>query len=165
MSLVKPQIGLLDSIYRSVGGSILAALLLITRPIWAQAPAATKTASTGKSKPAPRTTDGHPDFSGFWKNMPGTTPGGNIGKDLPGFKLPLTPAGEAALQHNLTKTIDPESLCILGGIPRHNASGLGFEILQGSKKLAFLYWVHVLPAGPGRCHTEAQRRSRSDLLR
>ena len=29
-------------------------------------------------------------------------PGGNIGKDLPGFKLPLTPAGEAALQHNLT---------------------------------------------------------------
>ena len=36
-------------------------------------------------------------------------PGGNIGKDLPGLKLPLTPAGEAALQHNLTATIDPES--------------------------------------------------------
>jgi hypothetical protein len=26
----------------------------------------------------------------------------------------LTPAGEAALQHNLTATIDPESFCIIG---------------------------------------------------
>jgi hypothetical protein len=72
-----------------------------------------------QSKPAPRTADGHPDLSGYWKNMPGTKPVGNIGKDLPGFKLPLTPAGEAALKHNLTATIDPESLCIIGGTPRH----------------------------------------------
>src|SRR5215470_3216540 len=97
-------------------------------------------AAAAKSQPAPRTADGHPDLSGYWKNKPGTTPGGNIGKDLPGFKLPLTPAGEAALQHNLTATIDPESLCIIGGIPRHNASGLPFEVLQGANKIAFLYW-------------------------
>src|SRR5436853_6005627 len=74
-----------------------------------------KQATAAPSKPAPRTADNHPDLSGYWKNQPGTTPGGNIGKDLPGFKLPLTPAGEAALQHNLTATIDPESLCIIGG--------------------------------------------------
>ncbi len=92
------------------------------------------------TRPAPRAADGHPDLSGYWKNMPGTTPVGNIGKDLPGFKLPLTPAGEAALQHNLTATIDPESLCIPGGIPRHNGSGLPFEVLQTSKKVAFLYF-------------------------
>jgi hypothetical protein len=80
------------------------------------------------NKPTPRTADGHPDLSGYWKGLRNMTPGGNIGKDLPGSKLPLTPAGEAVLQRNLTATIDPESLCIIGGIPRHNASGLPFEI-------------------------------------
>src|SRR4029079_15473155 len=64
------------------------------------------------TKPVPRTADGHPDLSGYWKGTRDTTPVGNIGKDLQGFKLPLTPAGEAALQNNLMATIDPESLCI-----------------------------------------------------
>src|SRR5260370_21273713 len=91
------------------------------------------------NRPTPRTADGHPDLTGYWKGIRGTTPVGNIGKDLPGFKLPLTPAGEAALKRNLTATIDPESLCIIGGIPRHNASGLPFEVLQGKKKIVFLY--------------------------
>ena len=85
---------------------------------------------SAKSAPAPRMAGGHPDFSGYWKGTRDTVPGGNIGKDLPGLKLPLTPAGEAALQHNLTATIDPEALCIIGGIPRHNASGLPFEICR-----------------------------------
>ena len=71
---------------------------------------------SAKPKPSPRTADGHPDLSGYWKGTRGTITG-NIGKDLPGLKLPLTAAGEAALQHNLTATIDPESLCIIGGIP------------------------------------------------
>jgi hypothetical protein len=109
------------------------------------------------SKPAPRTTDGHADLSGFWKGMRNTKPVGNIGKDLPGFKLPLTPAGEAALKHNITATIDPESLCILGGIPRHNASGLPFEVLQGAHKVAFLYWYsyfRLIPVDANRKHTE-----------
>src|SRR5690242_4331700 len=93
-----------------------------------------------KSKPAPKLADGHPDFSGYWKGTRDTSPVGNIAKDLPDHKLPLTLAGEAALQHNLTATIDPESLCIIGGIPRHNASGLPFEVLHGAKKIAFLYF-------------------------
>ena len=96
-------------------------------------------------------------MSGYWKGTRDTRPGGNIGKDLPGFKLPLTPAGEAALQHNLTATIDPESLCIIGGIPRHNASGLPFEVLQGAKKVAFLYWYsyfRLIPFDAQRKHTE-----------
>jgi hypothetical protein len=89
--------------------------------------------------------------------MPGTTPVGNLGKDLPGFKLPFTPAGEAALQHNLTATIDPESLCIIGGIPRHNGSGLAFEVLQGAKKVAFLYfysYYRLIPIDANRKHSE-----------
>jgi hypothetical protein len=90
--------------------------------------------------PAPRLADGHPDLSGFWKPVkePGK-PGGNMGKDEPGFKLPFTKAGEAALQYDLTKVVDPEALCILGGIPRHNASGLPFEILATPQRTAFLY--------------------------
>src|ERR1700685_2270049 len=58
---------------------------------------------------APRTADGHPDLNGFWKGMKDTKPGGNIAKDLPGHKLPLTPAGEAAWKHNTTATVDPRS--------------------------------------------------------
>src|SRR6185436_18345982 len=110
-----------------------------------------------KPKPTPRMADGHPDLSGYWKGTRDTKPGGNIGKDLPGWKLPLTPAGEAALQHNLTKTIDPEALCIIGGIPRHNASGLPFEVLQGRNKVVFLYWYsyfRLIPIDPTRKHSE-----------
>src|SRR6516162_4934167 len=116
-----------------------------------------KAAPAPSTKPAPKTPDGHPDLSGYWKNMPGTTPIGNLGKDLPGFKLPFTPAGEAALQHNLTATIDPESLCIIGGIPRHNGSGLPFEVLQTSKKVAFLYfysYYRLIPIDSSRKHSE-----------
>lgn len=112
---------------------------------------------TGKPQPAPRTADGHPDLSGYWKGTRDTKPVGNIAKDLPGLKLPLTPAGEAALKHNLTATIDPESLCIIGGIPRHNASGLPFEVLQGAKKVAFLYWYsyyRLIPIDAKRKHSE-----------
>jgi hypothetical protein len=116
-----------------------------------------QTAPAEKPKPAPRTADGHPDLSGYWKGTKATQPGGNIGKDLPGFKLPLTPAGEAALQHNLTATIDPESICIIGGIPRHNASGLPFEVLQGRHKVAFLYfysYYRLIPIDAKRKHSE-----------
>ena len=112
---------------------------------------------TGKPQPAPRTADGHPDLSGYWKGTRDTKPVGNIAKDLPGLKLPLTPAGEAALKYNLTATIDPESLCIIGGTPRHNASGLPFEVLQGARKIAFLYWYsyyRLIPIDARRKHSE-----------
>ena len=90
--------------------------------------------------PTPRLPDGHPDLTGFWKPIrEAGKPGGNIGKDEPGFKLPFTKAGEAALHYNLTKVVDPEARCILGGIPRHNASGLPFEILHTPQRAAFLY--------------------------
>ncbi len=112
----------------------------------------------GPGGPTPRHADGRPDFTGLWSGIrePGK-PGGNIGKDLPGFKLPFTPAGEAALQFNLTKTIDPEALCILGGIPRHDASGLPFQVIHHPKKLVFLYVYNthrVVPIDPNLKHDE-----------
>src|SRR5208282_4144535 len=92
------------------------------------------------NKPTPRMADGRPDLSGYWKGTRDTKPGGNIAKDLPGLKLPLTPAGEAAWKHNVTATVDPEAICILGGIPRHNASGLPFMVMQTPQYVAFLYF-------------------------
>ncbi|MCI3181629.1 hypothetical protein C5708_15390 [Caulobacter sp. CCUG 60055] len=111
----------------------------------------------GPPRPTPRLPDGKPDLTGFWKPLRDPSkPGGNIGKDLPGFKLPLTPAGEAALQHNLTQTRDPEALCILGGIPRHDASGLPFEILHTPQRLGvlYLYTTYRLIPIDGRKHEE-----------
>lgn len=90
--------------------------------------------------PAPRLTDGHPDLSGYWLPSKKDRPSGNIGKDLPGYKLPLTDAGRTALKHNVEQTVDPEALCIVGGIPRHDASALPFQLLQGKAQVAFLYW-------------------------
>jgi hypothetical protein len=123
----------------AVGWAALA-LTFALLPAAAHAQGAGTVPDFKSDKPTLRTAEGHPDLSGFWRGTRETRPVGNIGKDLPGYKLPLTPDGEAALKHNLTATIDPESLCIIGGIPRHNASGLPFEILQGAKKIAFLYF-------------------------
>jgi hypothetical protein len=133
-----------------------AALVLAASPGFAQDGGLTAT-DVKSTKQVPRMADGHPDFSGYWKGTRDTKPGGNIAKDLPGLKLPLTPAGEAAWKHNVTATVDPEALCILGGIPRHNASGLPFEILQGANKVAFLYWYsyfRLIPIDAKRKHAE-----------
>ena len=64
--------------------------------------------------------------------------------------------GGVALKHNLTETVDPEALCVLGGIPRHDASGLPFEVLQTPKRLAFLYLysTHRFIPTDGRKHDE-----------
>src|SRR6188472_4415788 len=88
------------------------------------------------SRPAPRTSDGKPDLSGFWRgpllrNMDKNVAGG--------FKAILTPAGAAAYQHNLTATINPEGLCLFAGIPRASISGVPFEIVQSPTRVAWLY--------------------------
>jgi hypothetical protein len=89
--------------------------------------------------PTPNAVDGHPDLSGFWRDDGNAHPHGNIGKDLPGFKLPLTPAGEAALKFNIEHTIDPESRCLPGSIPREDAGDGGFQLLQVPQNTVFLY--------------------------
>ena len=89
--------------------------------------------------PAPRNADGHPDLSGFWKGSRATRPVGNIGKDLPDLKLPLTRAGELALKKNLTRVVDPEARCLIGGIPRHDASALPFALVQNRDHVTWLY--------------------------
>ena len=111
----------------------------------------------GPSRPAPRLPNGHPDLSGFWKGLhEAGKPIGNIGRDEPGFRLPFTPAGEAAHIYNVEHTVDPEAMCILGGVPRHDASALPFEILATPTRVAFHYLYTTYRTVPldGRAHEE-----------
>jgi hypothetical protein len=88
----------------------------------------------------PRGLDGNPDLTGFWRPVrePGK-PGGNLGKDEPGFALPFNEVGKRALLYTQNHTVDPEALCVPGGIPRHNGSGLPFEVLHTPQRIAFTY--------------------------
>jgi hypothetical protein len=77
-----------------------------------------------------------PDLSGFWqgpllRNMDKNVPGG--------FAAIFTPAGAAAYQYNLTKSQNPEGLCLFAGIPRASISGVPFEIEQNANRVVFLY--------------------------
>ncbi len=105
--------------------------------------------------PAPRLGP-HPDLSGYWLPSRKDKPVGNLGKDLPGYKLPFTAAGEVAHKYNVEHTVDPEALCIVGGLPRHNASGLPFQLLQGADHAVFLYWYTTYRLVPfdGRKHSD-----------
>jgi hypothetical protein len=106
--------------------------------------------------PAPRTVQGHPDLSGYWIPSRKDKPVGNLGKDLPGHKLPFTAEGAAAQKYNVEHTVDPEALCIVGGLPRHNASGLPFQLVQGADHAVFLYWYTTYRLVPfdGRKHAD-----------
>ena len=119
---------------RTTQAAFIAALLLDSRPSAAQS-AVPKTPAA-PAKPAPRASDGKPDLSGFW--------GGplmhNMDKNVPGgFPAILTPAGKDAFEYNLTKSTNPEGLCLFAGIPRASISGISFEIVQNPTRVAFLY--------------------------
>src|SRR5258707_14649764 len=86
-------------------------------------------------KPAPRTLDGKPDLSGFWK---GPLIIGGMFKSVGG--PPFTPAGVEAYKKNLSHSINPEALCLFAGIPRASISGFPFAIIQNSNRAVFLYW-------------------------
>src|SRR5919106_3458894 len=102
----------------------------------------------------PRAQAGRPDLSGFWRgpllrNMDKNVPGG--------FKAIFTPAGAAAYEHNFTKTINPEGLCLFAGIPRASISGVPFQIVQNANRVAFLYelmWTFRSIPVDGRPHPE-----------
>jgi hypothetical protein len=89
--------------------------------------------ATAKSKPAPRLSNGKPDLSGFWQGPLLRTMFESVGGP------PFTPAGEAAYKYNMTESVNPEALCLFAGVPRASISGVPFEIIQNSSRVAFLY--------------------------
>ena len=110
-------------------------------------------APAGPAKPTPRTSDGKPDLSGFWR---GPLIFGGMFKGF-GGKPPFTPAGLAAFEYNVTKTINPEGLCLFAGIPRASISGVPFEIVQNSNRVVFLYelmWTFRTIPVDGRKHSQ-----------
>jgi hypothetical protein len=105
--------------------------------------------------PTPNDADGHPDLSGFWRDDGNAHPHGNIGKDLPGFKLPFTPAGDAAHKYNVEHVVDPESRCLPGGLPREDAGDGGFQLIHNQSNAVFLYQYGTFRLIPiGGKHTE-----------
>jgi hypothetical protein len=131
------------SVLSSVFCLYLAAAALMS-PVIAQQPFDSLSLAQGRqtnaprtaAAPAPRTADGKPDLSGFWRgpllrNMDKNVPGG--------FKAIFTPAGAAAYERNRTKTINPEGVCLFAGVPRASISGVPFQIVQAPTRVAFLY--------------------------
>jgi hypothetical protein len=130
---------------------VSSAVLLVAAAVVALAHANAAIADTGRSaedillgKPysgpqvaTPRTADGKPSFTGYWKLLhEDGRPDGNLGKDQPDFALPYSQKGREALQFNATKTIDPDARCVLPGVPRVLTSVLPFEILQTPQRFA-----------------------------
>jgi len=117
---------------------LIASTLAVALPFVAagQSGTAKAPADPTRAKPTPRAPDGKPDLSGFW--------GGplmhNMDKNVPGgFAAILTPEGKAAFEYNLTKSTNPEGLCLFAGVPRASISGISFEIIQNATRVAFLY--------------------------
>lgn len=106
--------------------------------------------------PTPRI-GSHPDLSGYWvpSHDRADKPIGNLGKDYPRYELPFTVEGEKAHKFNMEHTVDPQALCIVGGLPRQNVSGLPFQLLQGQDHSVFLYWYTTYRLVPfdGRKHS------------
>lgn len=85
------------------------------------------------SRPAPRMPDGKPDLSGFWQGPLMRNFFQSVGGP------PFTPEGKKAFDYNRTQSINPEGLCLFAGVPRASISGVPFEIIQHSQRIAFLY--------------------------
>jgi hypothetical protein len=105
----------------------------------------------------PRTTDGKPDLSGVWQAL--NTAAWNLQnhaaeKGVPagigvveGDEIPYQPAAlKKKVEHARTHaTSDPETKCLLPGVPRITYMPYPFEIVQTPKATAMMYeYVHAL---------------------
>jgi hypothetical protein len=106
-------------------------------------------AQTNDAKPIPRTSDGKPDFSGFFNLQ--YTPNMAMGKeDL----VPYTPAGKAAYLNHDAKD-DPTSNCWFPGVPRIMQSPYPAQFVQTPTYFLILFeYMHMFRSIPlnGRPH-------------
>ena len=115
--------------------------------------------------PTPRTPDGHPDLSGLWhaaqarqctnakgESIPcgieigGSPLGGNLGRNLPGGKLPYQPWAEKVFneRHAAMSIDDPHVRCLPDNPPRAWTLPHMTKIIQTPKELALLYEVNAM---------------------
>ena len=104
----------------------------------------------------PRTADGQPDFSGYWRHRTEAKedleepwdnrarigvrrrgrddvplgPGKSLVVDPPDGRLPLQPWAAAQRKENEAKYIDQNVLCFLSGVPRHMYEAPAYQIIQ-----------------------------------
>ena len=107
--------------------------------------------------PIPRTAEGRPDLSGFWRVMnsawldiqdhsaePGVPAGYGV---VQGGELPYLPEAIEKKKQNYANrhSADPTLKCYLPGVPRITYMPFPFQIFQTPKKLGFLYeYVHAV---------------------
>ena len=110
----------------------------------------------------PRTADGRPDFSGYWRH--GTEakedleapwdnrarvgapregardagPGKSMIVDPPDGKLPLQPWAEVQKRENEARYIDQNTHCFLSGVPRFMYESGAYQILQAPQSITIL---------------------------
>ena len=110
----------------------------------------------------PRTADGRPDFSGYWRHGTegkedleapwdnrarvgaareperDTGPEKSMIVDPPDGKLPLQPWADAQKRENEAKYIDQNTLCFLSGVPRFMYESGAYQILQAPASITIL---------------------------
>jgi hypothetical protein len=115
--------------------------------------------------PTPRTADGKPDLSGLWHaaqrrrcvdaegrpapcgiEIGGSPLGGNLGRDLPGGKLPYRPEAEKLFEerHKVMSIDDPHVRCLPDNPPRAWTLPHMTKIIQTKTELALLYEVNAM---------------------
>jgi hypothetical protein len=109
----------------------------------------------GKTFNPPRTADGKPDLSGYWRDVTEAKedleepwdnaaragirgrdrdvplgPGKSLVVDPPNGKLPLQPWAVAQKKENAAKYIDQNVQCFLSGMPRHMYEAPAYQVIQ-----------------------------------
>ena len=99
----------------------------------------------------PRTPDGQPDLQGIWQvlstaswDVEGSTPSLGVPAGhgvVEGGLIPYQPAALAKKKDNFARraTLDPETKCLLPGIPRMTYMPYPFQIVQQASKVTILY--------------------------
>ena len=123
---------------------LTAIFALTPMPIIGQTPATTPYTP-------PRTRDGHPDLQGIWQALNtaaddleahnaslGVPPGPGV---VEGGAIPYQPSALARKKENFEKraTLDPETKCLLPGVPRITYMPGPFQIVQQADKVSILY--------------------------
>ena len=108
----------------------------------------------------PRTADGRPDFSGYWRHGteakedleapwdnrarvgaargPDNGPGKSMIVDTPGGKLPLQPWAEVQKKENEARYVDQNTQCFLSGVPRFMYEAGAYQIVQAPAQITIL---------------------------